>query len=296
MPASPSLPLFIGCPVWTCKEWVGDVYPARAKRQDWLSAYTSMFNTVEGNSTFYAMPTLEVVTRWSEQAADGFRFSLKFPRSISHEAQLVGAKSDTQYFLKIVDILAKADCLGPSFLQLGPNFGPERFGDLQAFLCDLPGEYPWAVEVRHHAWFDQADNESRLNDLLRLKNIDKVLFDSRPLYQAPPDDPIEATSQTRKPKTPVRQTVTGSCPMLRLVGRNRIEMVDSFLDQWAPIVAKWICDGLAPYVFTHAPNDAFAPALARRFIARLQMEFADRKLTLPDPINANLKRQLSLLD
>ena len=275
---TPTLPIYLGCPVFSCPAWNGSVYPrgtAPTKRLHW---YSRMFNTVEGNSTFYGLPTPETVDRWCSDAAAGFRFCLKFPRSISHEHQLTGCQSELAAFLAVVQRLAEAQRLGPTFLQLGPHFSPAYFAVLRGFLKDLPVELPWAVEVRHLDWFDQTRHEQALNEMLTQMQIDKVLFDSRPLYQAPPNDPIEATSQTRKPKTPVRQTVTGKHPMLRLVGRNRLELTESFIDQWVPIVTHWIHNDLEPYVFTHAPDDRFAPEFARRFWLKLCEELQSKTL------------------
>ncbi|MDA8745094.1 DUF72 domain-containing protein [Rubripirellula amarantea] len=293
-PPCPALPFYLGCPVWNCAGWVGEVFPPRTPRDKWLSWYTQTFNTVEGNSTFYALPSIESTQRWARQSADGFQFCFKFPREISHDCELENAEGLTETFLRVLQPLADANRLGPTFLQLGPAFGPRKFGALQRYLEGLPKHWKWAVELRHLDWFDQGDNEGRVNDLLSSLAIDKVLFDSRPLYQSPPDDDIEAKSQERKPKTPVRQTVTGKSPMLRIVGRNRVELTDSFFRQWAPIVAKWIRDGMIPYVFTHAPDDANAPALARRFLSILQQELPEYVLTIPRPPMP--MQQLTLLD
>ncbi|MGI9471953.1 MAG: DUF72 domain-containing protein [Rubripirellula sp.] len=290
---SPDLPIFLGCPVWSCGHWGGEVYPEKTRRTEWLSWYSRTFNTVEGNSTFYALPRPEALQRWVEQTASGFKFSLKFPRLISHELELSNAEAVTKDFIRCLEPLANADRLGPTFLQLGPRFGPDRFPLLCRFLDQLPSDFRWAVELRHMDWFDSGEHEKRINDFLMDRRIDKVLFDSRPLFQSPPDDAIETESQRRKPKTPIRQTVTGKHPMLRIVGRNRIEMTDRFFSQWAPIVAGWIRDGLEPYVFTHAPDDQFAPALARRLASRMQCETPELKWNIPSPPQA--ARQLSLL-
>lgn len=281
--ASPSWPLRLGCPVWSCPHWAGQVYPPRTGRSDWLAWYSRTFNTVEGNSTFYALPPIETAKKWAQQAAPGFRFSFKFPRLISHELALGGDDGPTRDWLDFLTPLAQADRLGPTFLQLGPDFGPQRYEVLQRYLNRLPRDFAWAVELRHFDWFDSADNESRVDDLLASLNIDKVLFDSRPLYQSPPDDPIERASQSRKPKTPIRETVTGKHPLLRIVGRNRTELADAYFDRWAPVIADWIGRGLCPYVFTHAPDDALAPKLARRLADRMKREMPDRDWTVATP-------------
>ncbi len=279
--SAPELPLLLGCPVWNCDAWGDTVYPSRTAKKNWLSWYSAMFNTVEGNSSFYAIPTVEVARRWVTQAARGFRFCMKFPREISHERALIGAEQATGDFLDVLYELASGDVLGPSFLQLGPDFGPEQSPALERFLRSLPSDLPFALELRHSGWFDSAAWEQRVDELLGELHIDKVIFDSRPLYQSPPDDDIERVSQTRKPKTPLRRTVTGERPMLRLVGRNRIGLTHRFIDEWVPIVAGWMRDGLQPIVFTHAPNDAFAPAFAREFWSRLAAHLPQPQPQLP---------------
>jgi uncharacterized protein YecE (DUF72 family) len=299
--ATPLLPLGIGAPVWACSEWAGQVYPLRTSRADWLRWYSRTFNLVEGNSTFYALPSLATFQKWAEQSVTGFQFCFKFPKEITHDLQLRHCQTATREFLDRLEILAKANRLGPTFLQLGPSFGPDRLDVLSSYLQSLPREFPWAVEVRHEGWFDaeakQSDaesNEKRLDELLQRLRIDKVLFDSRALFQCPADDAIEIESQKRKPKTPLRRTVTGQRPMLRIVGRNRVEMTDSYFAEWAPLIANWIRDGLNPIVFTHAPDDAKAPELARRFLGILQTHLPQFDLTLPRPPQPSI--QLSLFD
>ena len=211
---APELLVFLGCPVWACGQWGGQVYPAVTPRSGWLPWYSQTFNTVEGNSTFHALPQPSAIKRWAEQATEGFRFALKFPRTISHDLQLENSQAATSEFLTRIEPLRAAGRLGPAFLQLGPRFGPERFPVLARFLKRFPQDFPWAVELRHVDWFDAGDHEKRVNELLKQMGIDKVLFDSRPLFQLLPDDPLEKISQERKPRMPVRQTATGKYPLL----------------------------------------------------------------------------------
>lgn len=280
---SPTLPLYLGCPVWNCDAWAGEIYPAKTPRAKWLAWYSRMFNTVEGNSSFYAIPSVDQAKRWVRESAPGFHFCMKFPREISHERGLVRAEEPTSRFLDALYVLAAGDRLGPSFLQLGPDFGPSRANDLEKYLDSLPSDLSWAVEVRHLDWFDSGANEARLNEMLAVRNIDRALFDSRPLYQSPPDDEVERVSQTRKPKSPLRTTVTGQRPMLRIVGRNRIELVQDFVCEWAPVVFDWIQQGLRPYIFTHAPDDQFAPGFARMFWDSVVALLPPPRLSLPRP-------------
>ncbi|MEM6366656.1 MAG: DUF72 domain-containing protein, partial [Planctomycetota bacterium] len=94
-----SLPFRLGCPVWNCQSWLGTVYPLRERKPRWLHWYTRMFNTVEGNSTFYGLPKRDVAERWAKESVDGFRFALKVPRVISHDCRLVDCDRELGDFI-----------------------------------------------------------------------------------------------------------------------------------------------------------------------------------------------------
>ncbi|XZE43014.1 DUF72 domain-containing protein [Pirellulaceae bacterium SH467] len=260
----------LGCPVWGCKDWGGKVYPKGIASEHLLTWYTHSFPAVEGNSTFYSVPDAATFRRWRDQAAPGFQFSLKFPRSISHDRMLHGCDDLLREWMDRLNLLREADKLGPTFLQLGPSFSFQHFERLQRFIDQLPLEWAWALEVRHRDWFDEGEYEERLQTLLTERNIDQVLFDSRPLNSLAPSDATEHASQSRKPKSPFRATVTGKRPMVRLIGRNERDEVADYWDEWAHRVADWIRQGLQPWIFTHAPDDRFAPDLASDFHLRLR--------------------------
>jgi uncharacterized protein YecE (DUF72 family) len=251
----------LGCPVWACPGWVGSLFSSTDRRK-WLGEYSSVFSTVEGNSTFYGLPSLDTVKRWGESVQSGFQFCLKFPRAISHEKRLVDCQAETDAFIELLEILDRTGSLGPSFLQLPPTLGASEFEALADYLQDLPATFPWSVEVRHEDYFDRGPHESTLNNLLKTLRIDRTLFDTRPLFSRPPTDEIERESQRRKPKSPHRTTVTGPRPMLRLVGRNQISEADPWVAEWAPVIAEWIQSGLKPFIFAHSPDDTFAPEFA----------------------------------
>ena len=68
--------LYLGCPIWTYKGWIGSLFPKGTKSGDFLFEYARRLTTVEGNTTFYAVPSLETLERWSAETpeeADIFR-------------------------------------------------------------------------------------------------------------------------------------------------------------------------------------------------------------------------------
>jgi uncharacterized protein YecE (DUF72 family) len=270
----PAPPYYLGCPVWVCDAWVGSVYAGKSRTR-WLADYTQAFNSVEGNSTFYALPKGETVERWADEAADGFRFVLKFPRTVTHDKMLFAAEHETEAFLSLLAILRRTDKLGPSMIQLPPYFDAAKLVNLEAFLARLPREFPYAVEVRHDDFFDSGPAEHALDALLAEYRVDRVLFDSRPLFSAPPTDDFEVESQGRKPQVPVRFTTTSGSPVVRFIARNDVPSVETWINEWVSVVADWLARGLTPYFFTHAPNNAFAPAVAALFHTRLMERVPD---------------------
>lgn len=285
---------YLGCPVWQSDAWRGSLFPRRAARSESLRYYATAFDTVEGNSTFYAIPEQAVVRRWVEQTGDDFRFALKFPRVISHEQLLVGMTDELRQFLSCLEILAEGRRLGPTFLQLPPTFDRTGFARLDAFLKSLPTTFPFAVELRHRDYFFGKWADA-VDELLRSLSMDRVMFDSRPLFCQPPSDEHEVISQQRKPRSPIRLVTTGRHPLLRLVGRDDVSLAQPWIEEWADQVVHWIQAGLVPFVFTHAPDDAFAPEMARRFHAAVQRRLVDLP-ALPDWPGEAEPRQQRLFD
>lgn len=252
---------FLGCPIWGNKAWVGELFAAEAKQQDFLRQYASVFNTVEGNTTFYGLPTAKTAARWLAHTPKGFRFALKFPRVISHTKRLRNAEPETAAFMDLLATLQ--DRIGPSFLQLPPAFGPRDLPALDEYLTALPNAFHYAVEIRHNLFFAEAENE--LTAVLKSHRANRVVFDTRGLHSANVDDPAGREAQRKKPRVPVRFVATGRFPFVRFVGHPEVRENLPLLSEWAPVVANWIREGRTPFVFFHAPDDFYAPHLARHF-------------------------------
>ena len=269
----------LGCPAWSIPEWRGTFLPQGTRTNELLSEYSRVFNTVEGNSFFYALPKLDVVKRWSMQAAEGFEFCFKVPRDVSHAGRLAGEGAVYERLLECLECVAQTGKLGPTFLQLHASFSPKRLEEMEAFCSHWPGQFPLAVEVRHWDFFaEEGAAAQALDTLLTRHQVDRVIFDSRALFHAPPGDPAEERSQGRKPKLPVRWQTTGQRPMVRFVGRNMIETARRWQTEVAEKVTGWIREGKHPYVFMHTPDDTRAPYLCQQFHQLLQARLPE----LPD--------------
>ncbi len=253
----------IGCTGWSLKEWKGGFYTDEAKASDFLQQYATVFNSVEGNTTFYNTPKPDTIKKWGESTPDGFKFCFKFHRSITHDNKLENVKDEALHFLSTFEPINER--LGPFMIQLPANFSPEQLGRLEKLLTILPAVYKYAVEVRHPDFFDLGKQENRLNRLLKSYNIDRIIFDTRKLHELKSEDKSVKEAQQKKPKVPVRLEAIGSRPVVRFVGANDVLNNETYLKEWAIVVADWIKEGKHPYIFTHSPNPVGQPPIARRF-------------------------------
>lgn len=268
--------LHLGGPVWSCPHWVGSLYPSGARAPSFLAHYARVFNAVEGNGTFYAVPPAATFARWRESTPDGFAFCLKVPRTITHDRMLVGAERPWAQFVEASSALG--DRLGPTMIQLPPAFGPSRLPTLARWLEQLPRDRRFAVEPRHPAYFGDGVGARDLDALLVERNLDRVIFDATVLHGARDPDPELSSrpsapemraAQQRKPDLPVPQLATSTQPIVRLVGVGTPGAFDSTFARWADRVASWIAQGRAPFVFVHTADDRDVPALCASFHAAL---------------------------
>lgn len=280
--------LKLGCPVWACADWRGSLYPARTQPRDFLREYAKIFPTVEGNSTFYALPPAHCVSRWREETPPEFRFCFKFPKVITHRLMLRHASAETNEFLQ--RMAPMHDRLGPLMLQLGPRFGPQSLDVLDRYLRELSDEFSYAVEVRHPEFYSDPLAEAALNQLLRQRGVDRVLFDSRCVHAACVNDSSTREAVSRKPRLPLRTQSSGERPIVRFVGQNAVEPAREYLRDWIEPVGDWLRNGKSVYFYTHTPDDKRAPGLARLFEQMLQLAVPELPL-LPDFHHAGIEPQ-----
>lgn len=280
----------IGLTQWGYKEWKGSFFREETRPDEFLKQYASVFNTVEGNTTFYRVPDKETVIRWAEQVPDGFHFCFKFPQSVTHFRQLNDVEDEVLSFMELFNPIREKT--GPFHIQLGPNFSFEQIGKLEVLFEYLPAHFSYALEVRHPDFFDKGKKENEFEQLLKRYSVSRVVFDTRRLHSLQNQEPSVLEAQERKPKTPVRFHSTSFFPFIRFVGANDILNNEAYLKEWAIITANWIKDGKHPYLFIHSPDTRFAPEIARFFHSELS------KLTemtpLPEFPAIRQSRQLGL--
>jgi uncharacterized protein YecE (DUF72 family) len=259
--------IFIGCPVWSFKGWVGNFYPKGTKPAGFLFEYARRLTTVEGNTTFYAIPSRETVRGWAAVLPESFRFCPKIPKVISHDGKLTDHLDAAYAFIEVMNPLGSR--LGPMFLQLPPSYSPRLLEDLKTFLAAWPPEIRLGVEVRHLDWFESPHRES-LFRLLSDHNMARVVIDTRPIRSLEGEKILEGSvyqslleAREQKPDVPILTERTSDFIFVRYIGHPEMETNQAFLEEWANYVSSQLNSGANAYIFCHSPGNFAEPYLCR---------------------------------
>jgi uncharacterized protein YecE (DUF72 family) len=230
--------IYVGTSGYNYPEWKGSFYPADLAAAKMLPYYAARFPTVEINYTFYRMPSEKLLAGWSAQVPKSFRFTLKAPRRITHDAKLLNCQDLTSTFCLVAGSLG--DQLGSLLFQLPPSLKKDlpRF---DAFLDSLPPKAPAAFEFRHPSWFDE--------DVFgRLKARARAL----------------CVADSEKLSTPVE--VTGPFGYFRLRDEG-YQPAD--IEAWARKIdaLRGVCSDI--YVYFKHEEQGLGPAFARQLMGHL---------------------------
>jgi uncharacterized protein YecE (DUF72 family) len=120
-----------------------------------LERYSSLFDAVEINSTFYRAHRSRTFERWARSVPEDFRFTLKLPREISHKRRLVGCADLVATFLD--ESAALGEKRAVLLLQLPPSFSFDP-AVCAPFFEAVREQYAGklACEPRHPTWFGQG--------------------------------------------------------------------------------------------------------------------------------------------
>ncbi|NOI12757.1 DUF72 domain-containing protein [Vibrio hepatarius] len=276
------LPLRLGLTMWSHNNWQQSFYGSGTKPAERLEKYAQVFHTVEGNTTFYATPSITTVQNWKSATNDDFRFTFKLPKAITHQQMLKGSQAQLKEFMQVMAPLH--DRIGQWTIQLPAAFGPEHLDALKQFCALFPPSFPIGVEVRHPTFFAKGDAERALNQWLMERGYDRIIMDSRPVFAAKPDNEAIIDAQMKKPKVPVHAIATASHPMIRFIGHPLEQQNYDFFTPWLSKLPQWIAEGKQPYVMIHTADNIVAPELAANLYKMLQ-----KSVALPDlaPFPAN---------
>jgi len=155
----------IGCSGWSYKDWVGPFYQADLPAKDYLKFYSRVFNCVEIDSSFYRIPNQSMIEQWKRATPDGFIFSPKLPKKITHDNKLENFESTLTYFYSVMGRLEGK--LGPIVVQLPPSVKAEKhMAAMEKFVGFLSPKYHHTIEFRHKSWFTR-----KVYELLQTNNV-----------------------------------------------------------------------------------------------------------------------------
>jgi len=205
--------LRVGCSGWGYDDWLGGFYPEGTPKSDYLKMYANTFDTVEVDSSFYRIPQPAMSANWRRTVPDGFLFTAKFPKKITHEKKLVHIEEPLSWMYKSMAELR--DRLGALVVQLPPSVKFDSHWDhLKTLLNLLDPKIHHAIEFRNKSWF-----KDEVYELLRSKNV-AMAWTENQYVTSPP-------------------VVTADFVYLRLVGERDIEEFKETVKDRSKEMREW---------------------------------------------------------
>lgn len=160
----------IGTSGWEYDHWTNVFYPNNLKRNKRFEYYTTFFNTVEVNYSFYRIPKETTFSKWRKHSPDKFIFSLKASRYITYSKKPKTVSYTLYLFSKRAYLLGEKR--GPILIQFPKRYKKDTMA-LVSLIAFLRNDYRWALEFRDESWFDEE-----VYKILRNKNIALAFIDS----------------------------------------------------------------------------------------------------------------------
>ncbi len=254
---SEELKIYIGCAKWN-KADLKNFYPKGTK--DELGYYSTQFNCIELNATFYRLFPASTFEKWAQTVPEGFKFFPKLGQDISHFRRLKDVEELVDANVTNFSLLGEK--LGMPFLQLHNNFSPKDFERIESFAENWKYDVPLAMEFRHTDWFNNPEISTKLYKLLEDNKITNVLVD------------------TAGRRDLLHFRLTTPTPFIRYVGANH-ESDYSRLDEWVERITLWRDMGMNEiYFFVHQNIEKESPLLSAYLIEKLNKTLGTN-LTIP---------------
>ena len=283
----------IGTSGYDYPEWKGAFYPENLKRKDFLSYYSTQFNALELNNTFYNMPTAERMKGFYERSEGRLSFSVKANRLLTHET---GAdwRENAKAFQMAVSPLLEKNSLCTVLFQFPQSFHYTK--DNRIYLSNLIEEFkgfPVVIEFRHVDWvrdsvfegLKERGAEIAYCDMPKLKYLPPSVGSMDSVNSVPVTNSLPAAnfmpaanfagSTSSASSTPA----AGGLFYLRLHGRNsdawysdsqsgsaryKYNYSDAELSEFLPVIQNIIITGKKPVVFFNNHPNGSGPLNARR--------------------------------
>jgi uncharacterized protein YecE (DUF72 family) len=130
-------------------------YPPEFQDKSRLAYYGSLFNSIEVNSSFYKVPMAATVAKWADAVPDGFRFTFKLWRNITHNKGLVYDAADVARFMQVIN--RAGDKKGSLLVQFPASITIANRPQMEMLLQDIylanTDNWDVAVEFRSKTWY-----------------------------------------------------------------------------------------------------------------------------------------------
>jgi uncharacterized protein YecE (DUF72 family) len=160
----------IGCSGYYYPAWKNKFYPHKLAPKNWLEYYSSVFNTVELNGTFYRTPKLADLQKYANSTPADFKFSVKVSKYITHILRLKESKQSILDFIALAEE-GLGDKLSNLLFQLPPTFQYTE-ANLERILENIPHSAHHIVELRHPSWWSGAVEKAFRDAGLCFCNVD----------------------------------------------------------------------------------------------------------------------------
>lgn len=263
------LSVYVGCAKWNRQDLKG-FYPRGTK--DELAYYSTQFNCIELNATFYRIFDGDQFEKWKSKVPEGFKFFPKLNQEISHWKRLNEVQQPVR---ECIDAAIRLeDNLGTLFLQMNNNFTPKDIDRVDTFVKEWPKNIPLAIEFRHTKWFSEPEIAQHIYQLLEEYNIANVLVDSAGRRDI------------------MHMRLTNNEAFIRYVGANHPSDY-SRLDDWVDRLDVWVSQGLSNiHFFIHQNIEKESPLLGSYFIEKMNERF-NLDLHIPESPNKPPKNLFS---
>lgn len=160
----------IGCSGYYYPNWKNKFYPPKLKPKEWLHYYSTVFNTVELNGTFYRTPSINQLNKYYEQTPDEFLFAVKMSKYITHVLKLQESKQQISEFQDLITsgLKEKTGCF---LFQLPPSFVFSE-ENLERVVENIPHSKENIVEFRHISWWNDQTIKSLRAAGITFCNVD----------------------------------------------------------------------------------------------------------------------------
>lgn len=151
-------------------------FPEAYQNTSRLHYYSSLFNSLEVNSTFYKLPLPRTLKKWSTEVDQNFRFTLKLWKEITHVKQTGAIASNVDKFMDVVE--GAKENKGCILVQFPASVTPVHFEHVEKILQTIhnrnkSNNWSLCVEFRHSGWYGNKE----VLELLYKLEIALVLHD-----------------------------------------------------------------------------------------------------------------------